>query len=496
MRRKFLTNLALLLFLNLLVKPFWIFGIDRTVQNIVGDIDFGFYFTIFNFAFLFNILLDLGITSFNNRNIAQNQQLLNKHFSSILILKLLLLVSYTSVTFLVAWIIGYNAEQFYILGWIAFNNFLLSFITYLRSNVSGLLLLRTDSILSVLDRVLMIAICAVLIWGNVTRGPFRIEWFVYAQTAAYMGTALIALFVVIRKASFRKLNWNWPFFLMILKQSFPFAVMVLLMSVYNKVDSVFIERLLPGELGYQQSGIFAKAYRLLDAANQLALLFGVLLLPIYSRMIKHKQSLDQMVRLPFDILISVAVIASVSSYFFRFEIMHLLYPQRPDELLAAYDIRIEQSGKIFGLIMFGFIGTSLMYVFSTLLTANRNLKQLNLTAATGILINFTLNLILVPKLQAYGSAIANFTTLIVTGLTYAALVQYFFRFRINKQYLLRLFTYFAVVTAMGFISVRLPLGWISQLIALVLVSLAFAFILKLLNLKGFYEILKSPDEQS
>jgi hypothetical protein len=49
---------------------------------------------------------------------------------------------------------------------------------------------------------------------------------------------------------------------------------------------------------------------------------------------------------------------------------------------------------------------------------------------------------------------------------------------------------------MGFISVRLPLGWISQLIALVLVSLAFAFILKLLNLKGFYEILKSPDEQS
>ncbi len=496
MRKKFLTNLALLLFLNLLVKPFWIFGIDRTVQNIVGDVDYGFYFTVFNFAFLFNILLDLGITSFNNRNIAQNQQLLNKHLSSILILKLLLFLLYTSFTFLVAWAIGYTADHFRILTWIAFNNFLLSFITYLRSNVSGLLMLRTDSVLSVLDRLLMIIICSVLIWGNVTSEPFRIEWFIYAQTAAYSGTLLIALWIVIRKASFRRLNWNRPFFLMILKQSFPFAIMVLLMAVYNKVDSVFIERLLPGETGYQQSGIFAKAYRLLDAANQLALLFGVLLLPIYSRMIKQKQRIDQMVRLPFDIMISIAVISSIGSYFFRYEIMELLYPQRPDELLAGYLLRIQQSGKIFGLIMFGFIGTCLMYIFSTLLTANKNLKQLNITAAFGILINFTLNILLVPRYQAFGAAIANFSTLIFTGIAYMLLVQYFFRFSVNVPYLARLAAYFIVVWLSGWISVTLPLHWIYQLLFMVVVSLIFSLLLKLLNIKGFVKIIKSTEEIS
>jgi len=48
MQRKFITNLGLLILLNLLIKPFWVFGIDRTVQNIVGAEDFGFYFTIFN----------------------------------------------------------------------------------------------------------------------------------------------------------------------------------------------------------------------------------------------------------------------------------------------------------------------------------------------------------------------------------------------------------------------------------------------------------------
>ena len=56
MQRKFLTNLGLLLFLNLLIKPFWIFGIDRTVQNTVGVEEYGFYFVVFNFSFLFNII--------------------------------------------------------------------------------------------------------------------------------------------------------------------------------------------------------------------------------------------------------------------------------------------------------------------------------------------------------------------------------------------------------------------------------------------------------
>ena len=90
MQKKFLKNLAFLIFLNLLVKPFWILGVDREVQNALGPEEYGFYFTILNFSFLFYILLDLGITNFNNRNIAQNNQLLNKHMAGISTLKILL----------------------------------------------------------------------------------------------------------------------------------------------------------------------------------------------------------------------------------------------------------------------------------------------------------------------------------------------------------------------------------------------------------------------
>ena len=226
MKRKFFTNLGFLLFLNLLVKPFWILGIDRTVQNITAPGEYGFYFTVLNFTFLFNILLDFGITSFNNRNIAQNQHLLNKHFSGIALLRLVLAAVYFVVIFVAAAIIGYDSKHLYFLVFLGINQFLISFILYLRSNISGLFLFWIDSSISVLDKVLMILICSVLIWGNVTDGPFQIIWFVYAQTLAYLLTALVALLIVMKKAAFKRLQWNTSFFLSIIRQSFPFALLV------------------------------------------------------------------------------------------------------------------------------------------------------------------------------------------------------------------------------------------------------------------------------
>lgn len=166
MQQRFFRNLAFLLSLNLLIKPFWILGIDRGVQNAVGESDYGLYLSVFSYSFLFFILLDLGITNFNNRNIAQNNQLLSKHFAGIASTKLLLALLYSVVTFTVGWMIGYKDAQLRLLAWVGFNQIILSFILYLRSNISGLMLFKADSLFSVLDRLIMIFICGILLWSD------------------------------------------------------------------------------------------------------------------------------------------------------------------------------------------------------------------------------------------------------------------------------------------------------------------------------------------
>ena len=161
---KFFSGLFWVLLLNLLVKPLWIFGIEVGVQNAVGAASYGFYFSIFNLAVIFNILLDLGITNYNTRNIARHPQLLGKHLSHILSIKVLLLFVYVVATFTIGALLGYDSHQFYILAFLCFNQFLNSLLLYLRSNYEGLLLFKWDSVLSVMDRVLIIEIVVLLVY--------------------------------------------------------------------------------------------------------------------------------------------------------------------------------------------------------------------------------------------------------------------------------------------------------------------------------------------
>lgn len=414
--RDFVFNIAILIFLNLLVKPFWILGVDVAVQNRVGAAAYGLYFAIFNFTYLFNVVLDMGITNFNNRNIARYNILLSKHLSGIISLKLLLGLLYMLITFVVALCIGYDSLHFKLLFWMAINQFLNSFILYLRSNVSALLMFKTDSVLSVLDRLLMIVICGILLWTNVLCTDFKIEYFVYAQTASYVIAMLVALAVVFSKAKLQKLHWNKAFFLMILKKSFPFALLYLLMAFYNRIDSVMIERLLPSEISTMQAGIYASAFRLLDALTMIAYLFSVILLPLFSKMLKDKEDLGGILRASFSLLFFFSVTAVTLLLAFRIPVLELLY-----------DAHIAESAGVFSFLIPCIIPISLTYIYGTLLTANGSMKLLNLSAMFGIVVNLLVNFILIPRLQAKGAAIASLSTQSVM-----AVIQTVIAFRVLK----------------------------------------------------------------
>ncbi|WP_340111457.1 oligosaccharide flippase family protein [Maribellus mangrovi] len=478
MKRKFVTNLILLLFLNLLIKPFWIFGIDRTVQNTVGDESYGLYFALFNFSMLLNILLDLGITNYNNRNIAQHNFLLPKHLSHIISLKFLLAIVYAIFTFGAAAIIGYDQVQFHLLVFLIFNQFLISFTLYLRSNISALHLFRTDSFISVLDRTLMIIICSLLLFTSMFNIVFTINWFVYAQTLAYAITALITLSIVLSKSGRIKIRFNLAFFAVFLRKSYPYALLILLMSFYNRIDSVMLERLLPHPIGKEQAGIYAQAFRLLDAVSMFGVLFAGLLLPIFSKMIKLKEHIGQMAKLSFTLLIVPAIIIAISSLYYSSEIMDVLYTSNT-----------ENSSGILGILMTGFIGIATTYIFGTLLTANGSMKQLNIMAFTGMLINVTLNFILIPRFQAFGSAYASLVTQLFTGAVQLILAIRIFQLNVNFRFVFQILIFIGVVAVIGTLSKSIG-HWLTGYLSMILGAFVFAILIKLFNLKDLYKIIR------
>jgi O-antigen/teichoic acid export membrane protein len=478
LKRKFVTNLLLLISLNLLIKPFWVLGIDRTVQNVVGAESYGLYFALFNFSMILNILLDIGITNFNNRNISQHRFLVKKHVSNIIGLKLVLAVAYAFVCLIVAAVIGYNKIQFHLLFFLILNQFLISFTLYLRSNVSALQFFRTDSLLSILDRTLMIIICSVLLFTNITGGIFRIEWFVYAQTVAYLLTALIVMSILVAKTGRITIRFNPQFCLVFLKKSYPYALLILLMAFYNRIDTVMLERLLPDPLGKQQAGIYAQAFRLLDAVSMFGALVAGLLLPMFSSMIKKKEALGSMIQLAFVSLFIPAVIIAVSTLFYSRDIMELLYHSH-----------IDDSVNMLGILMTGFPGIALTYVFGTLLTANGSLKQLNIMALCGMVLNVVLNLILIPILYGKGSAIASMITQLLTATAQLWIAIYYFKIKPDLLFLVKLIVFITVVIFTAYFS-RMLDNRLAGYAMTITLSTVFALIIKLISLKDMFLLLK------
>lgn len=477
MKRKFISNLILLIFLNLLIKPIWIFGIDRTVQNTVGDERYGLYFALFNFSMILNILLDVGITSYNNRNIARYSFLLPKHLSNIIGLKFLLAVVYAVFTMGAAMVAGYENVQLHLLFFLVFNQFMISFTLYLRSNISALHLFRTDSLISVLDRSIMILICGVLLFSDFLPVNFTIEWFVYAQTFAYVLTALVTFLIVLKKSGRIKFRFNHKFNVVFLRKSYPYALLVLLMTLYNRLDSVLLERLLPGITGGEQAGIYAQAFRLLDAVSMFGVLFAGLLLPIFSRMIKEGEQVGPMVRLSYTLLIVPAIIIAVSSVFYNDEIMEFLYHSNT-----------AHSAEIFGVLMTGFTGIATTYIFGTLLTANGSIRYLNFMALGGMVLNVSLNLILIPRLMAYGAAWASLITQLATAITQMILAILIFKLKPGSRYVIQLVAFLAGVVLLGLISLFFS-QWFYGYLFMIMLSVAFAFLLRLFRLNEVFRLI-------
>lgn len=476
MKKFFVTNLFFLLALNILIKSFWILGIDREVQNALSADVYGMYYALFNFTYLFNIILDFGITNYNNRTIAQHTQLLKKYFARIVPLKFALAAIYFIIILIAGAFLGYSSYQIKLLSWMCITQVLQSFISYLRSNITSLMLFKTDSVISVLDRSLLIVFCGIFLWNDSLRAIFTIDHFVYIQTLTMFITFLVALIVCLSKTGLLKLKWNFAFNLHILKDGLPYALLGLLMACYNRMDSVMLLGLVDD--GGVSSGIYASGFRLVDSANMVAYLFSVILLPLIAKMIKTNQKINSVVGAAFHLLLIITLGFVAVSLCYSAELMELLYNKH-----------IAESAKVYRILSFCFIPISMTYIFGTVLTANGSLKYLNLIAGLGMIMNIGLNFILIPLFKENGAAMTSLITQSVTAILQAWLALKIFKIKFEWRYCLKIISFIVIVFFISIFARQLELNWVIKAsITLILIVLA-SFFVKIFRIKEIKNLL-------
>tara|TARA_B110000037_G_C17095406_1_gene495792 strand:- start:401 stop:1861 length:1461 start_codon:yes stop_codon:yes gene_type:complete len=472
-QKKLFNNILLLVLINFLIKPFWTFGVEIKVLNTVGADAFGFYYAVFNFSFLFHIFIDVGINQFHNREIARTPEKFLTQFSQLFNLKIFFSFLYIIVTLIAAYVVRYNEAQCKLLVILGLNQIIQSFVLYNRASFTALFRFKLDTFFSIFDKLLSIIICVFIFYFSPIKDSlsvdFKIEYFVYAQTFSLLMSFVLSFSILLFSEKMNWLKLEFTSFLPYLKKTLPFAVAVLLMTLYTRIDAVMIERLLP-DSGAYQAGVYAAGYKILDALNRIPYLFASFLIPVFAKLLKDKEDFKPIFSAALKMLLVISIGATVVSLFFGADILALMYTDYTPEWNSSFIY-----------LILSFNTAVLIYVTGGLLTANNNLITISKMSLIALFINIVLNYFLIKQNGAAGASLATLITQSAMALMQIVLVLKVWKFNFSIQYFIKFCVYTLVLVLASF---YLQSNW-KNIAIIVFLALVMSFAMNLVEWKMF-----------
>jgi O-antigen/teichoic acid export membrane protein len=387
----FYSSLGLLILLNAVIKPIWIFGIDRQVQNAVGTFEYGSYFALFNLSIVFSFLLDWGLTAWFNRHQAAQQNLVHSA-GQFLLIKVLFSFLYVVIVLMAAYLA--RVDRWDIVWGVALIQVFSSLFLFFRSIITAEQWFRTDAWLSVLDKTLMIMLCGSLLFFPPVFGVMTINKFLWVQSSCTALAMISAGVVLLRRGiGFSMTTFSRFFTKKLLLGALPYGTIVLLMAVHFRIDGFLLERLHPA--GSYETGTYAAAYRLLDAANMIGFLVASFLLPYVARQWHQQKDINGVILTVRHCLLGYATVVAMVAIFLAPWLQRLLYHHTD-----AYSI------DVMAWCLPAIIGYSLTYIYGTVMTATGHIRALCLITAVAVVINVTLNLVYIPSMGAKACCLA------------------------------------------------------------------------------------------
>lgn len=386
--KHFFKGLSWLLTLNLLIKPVWLFVIDRQVQNIVGHQVYGTYFALFNFTYVLLFIADAGLSNMITQRVAANEKI---NTQQLLRLKLRLLVLYALTCALVALLTGIS--QWHILVYLVVIQGFSSLFVFLRSLLVARQFFRTDAFFSVFDKFLLLALCVGPVYGLFR--PMTIILFLQLQAVSLFAALITLMLLLIKRKVFTAGNVATT--KAIAAWVAPFVLIVLLMSAHNRLDAFLLERMHPD--GARQAGIYASAYRLLDAGNMLGYLTASFLVPFLSR---HRQQRE--------VVQQVLLLCRHGLLFFAAGVVAFVFVFAPWLQQVLYHASGAFSTKVLRLCLTALPAYYLIHVYGSALTATGNFQSFIRILLLAVAVNVLLNLWLIPMQGAVGCCAAALVT--------------------------------------------------------------------------------------
>jgi O-antigen/teichoic acid export membrane protein len=409
--KKFIGNIGLMVVLNFLIKPVWLV-LDNKVQDSIGHEDYGIFAALFSLSFLLATLSDFGINQYVTKKLAGEPDKIEEVFPVALGFKLLLMLLYPLFMTVVGYAMGYGWQELYFLWLLSIFQASIQLVMFFRANFQAHQKFFVDSFASIIDKFLLIIFLLVVFQIHIS-----VESFIYARVLSILATVVLVYIFYVATCHWHRPSLRWKELFPLIQYSLPFAMVTVLYSFNERVDQVMIERLLGG----RDSGLYAGAYRWLDAVMMYLWIVLPMFFARFAFMKNDEGALDKTFKIGH--VIAFLPMAFISGFVF-------LYPEKLFILFEHSSAEeIEIMSNVLRILFLASLMHGMFAIYSTLLTSIGYEKQTSVLILVSVLCNIVLNLILVPLYGIYASAWA---TVASTAFLSAGYIVYICRYRLVK----------------------------------------------------------------
>jgi len=402
--RRVIKNTGALLLGNIFSKfcslAFWVVAARH-----IGVSQFGKFSFALSFAVSFLVLGDLGLNIVAVREVAADKSLASKYLGNIVILKMIVSAILLGTIFITITLLNYPLDTTRVVYIIGISIFFTFFSTALRWSFHAFQKMEYDALVHIAGGILLLTLCFITLY--LRKGLIG---FALAHCSTSIFVFCLIFFITVKKFAKPKLGIDWGLWKYLIPAAIPVGLVTILCTLRVNIDTVMLS-LLKGDapVGWYNAGVkLVKVLELIPSMFTLAL-FPVMV-DFYKtssdslRMVFSK-SIEYMFLLAVPIAVGITVLAD--------KIIFLIWGAEFSQAVPALQILVWRAAIFFLSIV----------TCWCLYTINKQKIPMYIYTA-GIIINISINLILIPKLSYIGVAIAG----VITESIIAALL-FFFAFR-------------------------------------------------------------------
>lgn len=404
----------ILLYTSELIGQFLSFFLVIAIARYFGDIGLGKYSFAFSFVSLFLIIADMGLPTLITKEVAKDRKLAQLHLTKTFTLKLILNVITFAVTLAVIFASRRDYETIIFVGLAALAMVFFNLAGIFRAIFQAYEIMEYEALMKVIERIIAVSLGIFLFY----RGYGLIALFivlVFSNLMYYLSIfALTKAKISGISLSFDKKSWKQN-----LKESVPFWVTTIFITLYFKIDTVMLTFI----KGFEAAGWYNAALKIIEVITRIPFLLNVAVFPAFSKFYRNSHDKTKLFYTKsFYFMIVLALPMATGLVLLADRIIVYVFSQEFANSIAALQILAAS-------LVFVFVN----YLMGYLLNAIDRQRLFTLTVTTTAIINILLNLMLIPKYSYIGAASATLISEVINfGMLYYFTSKNQFRVSIPK----------------------------------------------------------------